>query len=122
MEYFGCEFLDLEDYHEPTTRSSWIWLPVVLIKKTLDPKYITEISLKDAEYIGSLAADIRQRGLRKPGKLVISKNKIKLQDGNHRFLAVENLGHMNFPVLLEFSEGAMSQGYLLQDLVKDILT
>ena len=121
MENYGCEYLDLEEYKEPTFRSNWIWLPISLVEKTADSKYITEISIKSTDYISNLMQDISKRGLKEPGKLVISKNRVKLQNGNHRLVATTNLGYTRFPVITEYSDGTMTQGYLLQDFIKEFL-
>lgn len=122
MLNWGCEFLDLELYKEPVeTTSKVIYLPLEFIARTIDPLYAEEIRRKNFLYIEELTRDIAEHGIREPGTLVISPMRIKLQDGNHRYLSADALKLKRFPVVTEYTDGKLNAGLRLQDLVEDFL-
>lgn len=122
MIYWGCEFLDLEDYRSPDLIDNDVLrLPMEFIAKTIDPLYTEGLKKNNLLYIQELAADIREHGIRQPGTLYISPSKIKLQDGNHRYLAADILKLSLFPVVIKYTDGKLNAGLPLQGLIKELL-
>ncbi len=116
------EFLDELLNIQPWKPSTIIYLPMNFIKKTLDIDYINKIEREDAAWIDELQRDIAKNGVRYPGILTISTMKMKLQDGNHRFIVCERLGFQSFPVRTEYTDGHIrSGGLLIQDIIEGYL-
>jgi hypothetical protein len=116
------EFLDELLTIQPWKPSTIIYLPMSFIEKTLDLDYINKIQREDTAWIDELQHDIAKNNLKLPGTLTISTMKIKLQDGNHRFIACERLGFQSFPVRTEYTDGHIrSGGLLIQDIIEGYL-
>jgi len=102
QEYWGSEFSDDGLYGlvvpSKSKQESKHYIPMSLIEKTIDSKYIAEIVYKDRNYIQKLAISIETNGIINPGKLTYDNNSVRLSDGNHRFLAAKQLGLTKFPV------------------------
>lgn len=101
---FGCEFIDDGDFGKeppsslPQIKNPYFHVPIFIIEKTLDQKYVATILTKDIEYIKELSYSIKKIGIQKPGLITFDENKIRLSDGNHRFLAAKMAGLQEFPV------------------------
>lgn len=122
MLYWGCEYLDLEEYKEPVeTVSNVLYLPLEFVKRTRDALYTEELLKKNFLYIQTLVGDIAARGIQMPGTLVISPMKIKLQDGNHRSIAADILKLSHFPVVIQYTDGKLNAGLRLQELAEEFL-
>jgi len=102
FDCWGSEFLDDGNYGHSvsihTSSNNLKYVPISLIEKATDKKYIAEIVFKDREYIEELIYSINDNGIMNPGKLTFDNEKIRLTDGNHRFLAAKQLGLKTFPV------------------------
>lgn len=102
MDAWGCEYLD--QYNNtpppPTVHSNTFLVPMHILASVVDVKYLKEISTKDKAQIQALTADVAQRGILEPGKLVYDNSTVRLQDGNHRYLAAKALQLPEFPVTL----------------------
>lgn len=108
---FGCEFIDDGSYgrvSQIVTLAPWklkypdaIELSVGFLKKIADKSYLNHIQSKDKDLIQVLRSDISKRGLVEPLVIVYDKTlKIRLQDGNHRLLAIDSLpGWSAIPVV-----------------------
>lgn len=123
FENHGCEFLDLAEsvpviYTEP----DYILLDIETVRKTLDLKYQEEIRTLHGEHISNLTEDIRLNGLKLPGILTCDSLRVKLQDGNHRFVACDSLGYKTFPVKFQFSDGKIKSGGIsYMEIIKELL-
>jgi hypothetical protein len=121
----GCEFIDDGYYGNISIVSSNvlkpIYLPMFIISKTLDRKYIAEIKTKDKQYIDELAYSIKMNGIFEPGKLTFDDTNVRLSDGNHRFLASEIVGLKLFPVHVAKVDKLKSGSVRFVDLFPDIL-
>ena len=104
FDCWGSEFLDDGNYGHDiriyNNSNNLKYLPISLIEKAIDKKYIAEIVMKDKSYINELIYSISQNGILEPGKLTYDDQKIRLSDGNHRFLAAKELDLKMFPVEL----------------------
>jgi hypothetical protein len=102
QEHWGSEFSDDGFYGLAaplkSKQDSRHYIPMTLIEKTIDSKYIAEIVYKDRNYIRELAISIKDNGIITPGKLTYDNNSVRLSDGNHRFLAAKQIGLTKFPV------------------------
>lgn len=119
FDSWGCEFLDLERYVAPPP-VSYIELPISFIDKTVDVKYLD--TLNEAK-LSLLLEDVKLNGIQNPGTLVYDATKIKLQDGNHRYIVSKRLGLKTYKVTLKQSEGkintyGLQYKYILEDLLK----
>lgn len=76
----------------------------------IDVAYVIDKTKNSRGKLDLLKADIQQNGLKNPGTLVVSSTKIKLQDGNHRFICCSELGHSKFPVQFQYTEGKIKSG------------
>jgi hypothetical protein len=122
---WGCEFVDDGKFGNQSdfkiNYSNIIILPINLIEKTLDKKYIAEIIFKDKDYINELSYSINMNGIFEPGTLTYDNEKVRLSDGNHRFIAAKNLGLKNFPVTVVEVDKIKAGSVRLADLFPDIL-
>lgn len=122
MLSWGCEFLDIEQHKEfVNIEKSIIQIEMDFLSKTIDDLYTQSLLKNNLRYIESLSDDIRINGIKQPGILVISPTKIKLQDGNHRYLAAVKLRLSHFPVVIQYSDGKMNAGVTLQELAKEMI-
>jgi hypothetical protein len=122
---WGCEFFDDGQFGRPTTgennNTNIIILPIHIIEKTIDNKYMSEIIFKDKDYINELTYSISINGIFEPGTLTYDNEKIRLSDGNHRYLAAKNLGLKNFPVKVVQVDKIKAGSIRFSDLFPDIL-
>lgn len=104
MDSWGCEFVDDNGITQvpdpPLTKSGIVYLSMIMLAEIVDNRYLKEIGTKDKRQVQALTADIARRGILYPGTLVYDDKKIRLQDGNHRYLAARALGLPHFPVVL----------------------
>lgn len=122
FDNYGCEFLDLEEYHPVSKKDTDIlFFDIGFLKNAVDYSYQNQIINNNREHIDNLKADIRSNGLKLPGILVLSATSCKLQDGNHRFIACLELGYEKFPVKLQYSDGNIrSGGYKYLDFIQEL--
>ena len=116
-ENWGCEFIDVGvDAKPPPKRTlEALWLPVVLLKSTVDRSYQGTLKTSKRERIEALMVSIAEYGLREHGILVVGRNSTKLQDGNHRFIACERLGWKYYPVRIKKSDSVIKTGSMQND-------
>lgn len=107
-EYWGCEFLDIENYVPPVEKFKT--LPIAIIRKVVDPSRKAEILAREKEYIDALLKDIRQNGLKQPVEITIAPNGTSLTEGNHRFICLELLQKEEIPVIIKTQEEQLKQG------------
>lgn len=105
---WGCEYLDLEQYHAPNQKFKT--LPISIVSKLVDQKRKAEIIATEKEYIHSLTQNIKQNGLREPLEITIAPNGSTLTEGNHRFICLELLGKEEIPVVIKLQEQNIKQG------------
>jgi len=123
FENWGSEFFDDGYYGKQTITqkiSKLKYLPLSLVEKMLDRKYIAEISL-DQSYINELAASIKIYGIKNPGKITFDDQKVRLSDGNHRFLAAQQLGLRDFPVEISRVDRIKRPSIMLSELLPELL-
>jgi hypothetical protein len=103
-ESWGCEFFDDGIFGRQKPKQvqrinhDFMYIPIEIVEWATDPVYLSEISLLDEDIIQDLVNSIGSIGFLEPGKIVISSERIRLQDGNHRFLAAQRLGIKSFPI------------------------
>jgi hypothetical protein len=123
--YFGCEFIDDGSYGSKSRVIDYgekpIYLPIKIIEKTIDKKYIAEIIFKDKDYINELSYSININGIFEPGILTYDNEKIRLSDGNHRYLAAKNLNLQLFPVKVVQVDKIKAGSVRFADLFTEIL-
>lgn len=103
MDAWGCEFVDdgyQSDNPPPPYYSNVFLMPMNILKEIVDLRYLKEIGVRDKLQIQALTADVAQRGIIEPGHLVYDDRSVRLQDGNHRYLAAKALQLPEFPVVL----------------------
>lgn len=121
-ENYGCEYLDLESYSplaDPWGLS--FFLSMDFVSRTVDSKYSDEISLTHKNKIEYLQKSIAQHGLTRSGILLCDSTRVKLQDGNHMFLACKNLGYKKFPVVIKVIDGKLNAGVPYKELIYELL-
>lgn len=121
---WGCEFVEDGSYGSLgnlTEIDRVLYLPLKIIQKTLDTKYIAEIIFKDKDYINELAYSIKMNGIFEPGKLTYDEHSVRLSDGNHRFLAAEIIGLKKFPVRVVKVDNLKARSVRFADLFTEIL-
>ena len=122
--FWGGEFVDDGSYGKlflKETVVDGIYLPIHIIEKTLDAKYIAEIYIKDIDYINELKSSISIVGILEPGTLTYDLTSVRLSDGNHRFLAAKHLGLDKFPVQLKRVDNLKSRSIKFEKLFIDLL-
>lgn len=104
MESWGCEFVEDNGTTQrpdfPIVETSIVYVSMDMLEQIVDTRYLKEIGSKDKAQVQALTVDIARRGILYPGTLVYDNKKIRLQDGNHRYLAARALGLRDFPVQL----------------------
>ena len=123
FENWGSEFFDDGNYGKKiVTRqiSELNYLPLKLVEKMLDRKYIAEIIL-DQKYINELVASIKIYGIKNPGKITFDDQRVRLSDGNHRFLAAQQLGLRDFPVEISRVDRIKRPSIMLSELLPELL-
>lgn len=101
METWGSEFVDDGGYGKPFQRLTSVGsfhLDMAFLERIVDKKYHREIIVRDASRLEQLEINIRQNGILNPGVLTYDNNRIRLQDGNHRFICAARIGLPTFPV------------------------
>lgn len=122
---WGCEFLDLWEpepfsYHGKYPHA--VWLPVSFIQRITDTLYQGQISAANDEKLRTLAEDINRNGLQEPGLIIYNEVSIKLQDGNHRFLACARyLGWEKFWVESQYKRGTINNGHSVGTVVHEFI-
>lgn len=123
MDY--CEFVDTYLYEReycPPTSQEIVYLSLSFLKLTVDEGYITELKKNNQQRLAELKQSIIQNGLQSPGLLVYDNTRIKLQDGNHRFIICDELSYMSFPVKFQKSEGKIKTGGLAyKNIIEELL-
>ena len=123
FENWGSEFFDDGSYGKKiVTRqiSELNYLPLKLVERMVDRKYIAEIIL-DQEYINELVAYIKIYGIKNPGKVTFDDQRVRLSDGNHRFLAAQQLGLRDFPVEISRVDRIKRPSIMLSELLPELL-
>lgn len=108
MENWGCEFLELENYEPPLENRKT--LPYELVAQLVDQNLKAQILVKELDYINDLKNQIKNQGLQKPLKIIVSPNGVTLGDGNHRFICLEELEYKDIPVYIKVQEQPIKQG------------
>lgn len=128
MLYWGEEFFDdglfgkqvqSQDYEG--YRSGGIMIPISLLSEIVDPKYIKEIKVKDSEKIQYLQRHLSLVGQLQPGHLVYDRQYIRLKEGNHRYIAAQNLGWSHMRVTMRRVESIATYGLPLCQVVPRLL-
>ena len=121
-ENWGCEFLEKEiEYPIYSKKNNWFYLPITLIDKIVDKKYIENLKLNDKERLHFLYQDVNNRGLIEPGTITISNSLVSLTDGNHRYLVCKGLGYLSFPINFKYTDGKILNGVKMKDIFADTL-
>jgi hypothetical protein len=124
MDFWGCEFLDLESHSEFTNNKQekeQLYFPTDFLAEIADKKYISNIIRKDAEYIERLKVDIANNGLLKDLKVTVGTNGMMLGDGHHRLCAMTELGYEYIPVHLKISSHNLKVGSSYFKIIERIL-
>ena len=123
MDFWGCEFVEENaERLVPQFASGIVDLEMDLLGQIVDTRYIREIAIKDAEQIQALTADIARRGILNPGLLIYDDKKVRLKDGNHRYVAAKNLQLRTFPVTLVRTSNIQAPGASLEFVLHYLLT
>jgi len=118
FDNWGCEFLDLENPVE-ILPVKYLELPISFIEQTVDIKYLQNLNTNK---LNLLREDVKKNGVLQPGTLVYDTTKIKLQDGNHRFVVSQQLGLKTYKVYLKESEGKINTyGLQYKNVLEDLL-
>ena len=124
-ETWGCEFLDVSEpkpFKLTERYPNAVWLPVGIIERITDTAYQGRVLAEGEEKIRDLAEQINREGLREPGLIIYNEVNIKLQDGNHRFLAcTRHLGWDKFWVEARYKRGAITNGHAVGTVVLDVI-
>lgn len=105
MEFWGSEFFDDGNFGKCSLRLEQeeiinsIKIPMKLMDLIVDKKYIAEIDR--ADQIDDLTSSISIIGLQHPGEIVYSEYGIRLQNGNHRYIALKRLKYEYYPVVMK---------------------
>ena len=118
QEFYGCEFLDLEEYQAPRPLEI-VKINLQLLERMVDPIYLEKIKIEDQERLNSLRESINKFGFLEPGTLIISNLRIKLQDGNHRFIIAKEKALNTFNVKIEYTDGKLNAGLSIQEFLKE---
>lgn len=123
MDFWGCEFLDLESYSEPenSLEDDKMYFPIDFLFKIADQQYLTNIIRKDEKYIRELIVDISKNGLIKELKITMGTNGLMLGDGHHRLCAMRELKYEYVPANLKISNSNLKIGVSYFKIMERIL-
>lgn len=124
MSDWGCEYVDDGLYGRPfvaATRPDYLRVPMSLLDRIVDKPYLIDISNTDQRRLDNLALDISQNGIREPGLLIYDLTRIRLQDGNHRYLCCQRLGITHLDVILRQVPKIRGYGMPLQSVLPELL-
>lgn len=125
MDFWGCEFLDLESHleFENRTKKEKLYLPTEFLFEIADQAYLKNIVRKDADYIFQLKLDIMENGLLKDLKVTMGTNGLMLGDGHHRLCAMRDLEYEEIPVEFKITKTNLKVGssyfQIIERLVKN---
>lgn len=124
MESWGCEYLDLEDHENFTSKSKkeYLEIPMNIMARIIDKNVHEMTKKKDGQYIANLREDILKNGLKNPAEITIGPNAIILTDGNHRYCACLELQYETFPVKIKVSDQKLKlAGLKATEIIKELL-
>lgn len=107
-----CEFIEspVEPVAPEFKGRRKLLFPVWLMDRIADSDRISEVRNLDAEYIRSLAEDVKLNGIRESLTVWYDSNaNIRLQDGYHRYCAGKDIGLEFWPVKLVWFESIRSR-------------
>lgn len=113
MDFWGCEFLELESYSEFKNKEldeTKLYFPIDFLLDIADQRYLQNIVRKDAGYIENLKIDINKNGLLKDLKVTLGTNGLMLGDGHHRLCALRDIGYTYAPAEIKLSNNNLKVG------------
>lgn len=114
---------EIKDYSDLVADHGLIQVPMVLMERIHDPGYVHGISQseEDKAIIDFLIEDIPENGVLFPGLLELHLNGyLTLQDGNHRFFALRELGWEFYPANLhEVKWSPSKRGIYLSEIAEE---
>ena len=110
MENWGCEFIDCGNQADPPATKFKLVLPIEILSSIVDEEYKKTILTKDRAYIDKMKDDLNRNGLERPLLISAGINGIILADGNHRLVAMEELGWTEAEVNLKVHSSKIKSG------------
>lgn len=123
-ETWGCEFLDTAEPEPFNVHGKYphaVWLPASFIQRITDTVYQGQITAANQDKVHELAENINRLGLQEPGLVIYNEVNIKLQDGNHRFLATQLLGWDKFWVESQYKRGKIANGHAVGTVINELI-
>ena len=124
METWGSVFVDDGQFgapFEPLTVVGSFHLSIDFLDQVVDRRYHKELIVRDARRLAELEANIRQHGILEPGILTYDHSRIRLQDGNHRYICAVRIGLEKFPVELRRVSHIQAPGIAIEAVLPDLL-
>ena len=124
MEAWGCEYVDDGSFGVALARpsmSQYLQIPMDLLHRIVDKRYIQEITVRDAKRLIGLKNSIQTNGLQHPGKLVYDRATLRLQDGNHRYICASQLQWEYFPVELVRVDNIRAPGMAIESIFHELM-
>jgi hypothetical protein len=123
MSYsWGCEFVDDGMYGTVcVSRFRDHGIPISIVEMLVDQAYIQQIFLTDREHIDQLVSSMQVYGVKVPVSIIFDNENVRLQDGNHRFLAARHLGLKYLPANLVYVENIKARSVKLKNFVQKLM-